>query len=68
MYCYFVKLKCRCEMSYSMFLERKMRVFTWYGDKWLRKGSTITPPLLKTRSDGTLVPGIERYFLAMVAR
>ena len=66
MYCYLVKL--RCEMSCSMFLERKMRVFTWCGDKRLRKGSTITPPLLKIRSDGTLVPGIERYFFAMVAR
>ena len=48
-----------------MFLDKKTKVFTWLGESWLRKGLTMIPPLLKILSEGTLVPGTQRYFLAI---
>ena len=50
--------------DYCMFLDKKTRVLTCSGAKRLRRRSTIIPPLLNTRSDGTLVAGTQRYFLA----
>ncbi len=43
-------------------------MFTCSGAKRLRRGSAIILPLLNTRSDGTLVAGTLRYFLANFAR
>ena len=54
--------------DYCMFLDKKASVLTCSGAKWLRRGSTTIPPLLSTRSDGTLVEGTQRYFLANFAR
>ena len=51
-----------------MFLDKKTSVLTCSGAKRLRRGSTIIRPLLNTHSDGTLVAGAHRYFLANFAR
>ena len=47
-----------------MFFDKKIRVLTWSGFKRLRNGSTMLPPLLNICSDGTLVPGTDKYFFA----
>ena len=58
-YCFYFGL-------YSMFCARKTR-FTC-GFNLVRKTLTINLPLLNTRSDSTLVAGMQRYFLAITAR
>ena len=44
-----------------MFFDRNM--FTLLGNNLAQCGSTMYPPELNARSDGTLVPQIHRYFL-----
>ena len=64
----FKKMFCKYVHSWinqgSYSVGKNISVFTWLVDSLLRKGSTMTPPFTKILSDGTLVPGIQRYFFA----
>ena len=52
----------------SIFFDKNTGLFTLFGVRRFLRLLAICPELLKTLSEGTLVPQIQRYFLANYAR
>ena len=51
-----------------MFLATKNSWLTFWGSRRPRERLAMCPAVLNTLSEGTLVPQMHRYFLAMLAR